>query len=232
MSITKYQHIFFDLDKTLWDFDRNSKEALVEIAESENFKNRGVDIDAFCEAYNEVNILMWDLHRKGEANKETIREERFVLTLKKLNIIDSDLAARLNESYMHKAIAKTHLMPHTIEVLDYLSEKYKLHIITNGFEESQRKKINNCGLEKYFTNLITSESTGHTKPDRRIFEFALKVSEAKRRQSIMVGDHLEVDIIGARRAGMDQAYVNVSPMTRREKVTFHVNSLLELKKVL
>jgi len=231
--LTNYQHIFFDLDKTLWDYDRNSNEALVEIHSHEKLSEKySLDVNSFIDVYNEVNILMWQYHREGKLDKEGLRSQRFILVLEQLGIKEDSLAARLNEGYMRSAMNKTNLMPHAIEILNHLFEKYKLHIITNGFEESQRHKIKNSGIDKYFTNIITCESADCTKPDRKIFEFALRAADAKRRTSLMVGDHLEVDIVGARRVGIDQAYVNSSPMRRREKVTYHVNTLLELKKIL
>lgn len=229
----KYEHIFFDLDKTLWDYDRNSNEALQEIYTIEKLgENFNIQMSSFIDVYHEINILMWQYHREGKIGKEGLRNQRFVLMLEKLGVKDGMLAARLNEGYMKSAVYKKHLMPYTIEVLDHLQEKYKLHIITNGFEESQGLKLKNSGLARYFTHVITCESAGCTKPDRKIFEYALRVSGAKRRKSLMVGDHLEVDIIGARRVGMDQAYVNSLPMTRREKVTYHISSLQGLKEIL
>lgn len=228
-----YEHLFFDLDNTLWDFDKNSEEALIEIYNSEKlFDKFRLSIDSFILSYKNINQLMWKYHREGKVNKESLRQQRFILTFEHLGIKDDELAAKLNEQYIQRAMAKTHLMPHTIETLDYLKEKYTMHIITNGFEESQTVKLKTSGIHHYFTNLVTCESASCTKPNRKIFEYALKVADTKRKKSLMIGDNLEIDIIGARRAGIDQVLVSNTPLNRREKITYHIPTLLHLKKIL
>jgi len=231
--LKQYQHIFFDLDHTLWDFDRNSRETLEELFEIYSLKNYGIDVfEDFISTYKQVNDMKWDEYRKGIITKEKLRATRFYDTLLRFEIDHPELAADIDREYINRSPHKTHLFPHATEVLGYLAEKYHLHIITNGFTEVQNIKITQSGLSPFFTQKITSEIAGYNKPDPEIFYFALKAANAKRQHSIMIGDNLQVDIMGARRVGIDQVFFNTHKVPHTEKVTFEIIHLNDLKNIL
>ncbi len=224
-----YQHIFFDLDRTLWDFETNSNETLIELAQKYNLIERGIDsIENFIQEYLIINDALWVQYGKSLITKETLRFDRFHKTFLKYNIDDKKLVENIGNDYVAQSPYKTNLFPHTHEVLDYLSKKYTLHIITNGFEEVQHIKIKNCGIENYFSEIITSERAGYKKPDTRIFKFSLDVANATISNSLMVGDNLEADIIGAKEAGIHQVYFNPNEEKHSEKITYEIKSLKQL----
>jgi len=204
-----YTDLFFDLDRTLWDFDRNSQETFLDIHNKYNLPGRGItDFDEFMTRYHKINSELWDYYRKGQIEKEVLNVSRFSLTLSSYGIKDKLLSEGLAKDYVEISPTKNHLYPDAHSVLEYLSAKYVLHIITNGFEEIQLRKLKNAGLEKFFSNVITSEDAGYKKPDINIFRYALAVSKVNPEQSLMIGDDIEVDIIGARDAGIDQVLVD------------------------
>lgn len=228
-----YKTIFFDLDHTLWDFETNSTEALVEIADKYDFKAIGIpSIELFLQTYFHINEKMWEDYRKGLIDMPTLRYGRFQKALSHFNIFDKALSQSIANDYISTAPYKTNLFPHTKEVLTYLSGKYPIHIITNGFQDVQLVKIKNCGIEHFFTHVITSEKTGFKKPDIRVFEHALITADTTAAESIMIGDCLDADIGGARNAGIDQVYFNPKGYKHAEKMTHEINSLKELITIL
>jgi putative hydrolase of the HAD superfamily len=228
----KYQHIFFDLDRTLWDFDSNSYECLSEIITKYDLDSMMEDASLLIEAYHRNNLELWELYRKGQMTKEVLRTLRFRMSLAEFGIDDEVLARKIGEDYLRNTSRKTILIPHTLEILDYLRSKYHLHIITNGFQETQEKKLRNSGLDKYFTSMTTSETVGHNKPRPEIFHHAISSVHARKVNCLMVGDDLEVDIAGARNFGIDQVFLNRDEIRHTDPVTYEINSLLELKEIL
>ena len=155
------KHIFFDLDRTLWDFEFNSHNTLLEICNKFNLYDKGItDYEEFIKKYKVHNEQLWDLYRVNKISQKDLRRERFQRTLSDYNIIDPILAEKMGEDYIDICPKKNKLFPYTIEVLEYLSEKYNLHIITNGFEKVQHIKLKYSNLEKYFDKIITSEQIG------------------------------------------------------------------------
>jgi putative hydrolase of the HAD superfamily len=228
-----YTHIFFDLDRTLWDFDRNSLETFADIHLKYDLQGRGVSsFDEFMRTYQKINLELWDYYRKGEIRKEVLNVKRFSLTLDTFGITDGYLSESIAQDYVSISPTKNHLYPGTIEILEYLVLEYKLYIITNGFEEVQHSKLKNSNLERFFTHVITSEDAGCKKPDVNIFKYALAVAGAKPDTSLMVGDDIEVDIDGARSAQIDQVLVDYEKIFAKSAATFYVNSLYELKNIL
>ncbi|HEY0031375.1 MAG TPA: YjjG family noncanonical pyrimidine nucleotidase [Bacteroidia bacterium] len=228
-----YETIFFDLDHTLWDFNTNSFEALTELSQKYKLTEKGVNsVNTFIEEYLVINDRLWVQYRNGLITKEELRYKRFSLALQKYGIADSDLATAIGNDYIAISPYKTNLFPHAIEALEYLSEKYPLHIITNGFEEVQHLKLKNCKLDIYFTEVITSERSGFQKPDARMFEFSLTTTNAKQETSLMIGDSLEADIQGARNSGIRQIYFNPGSAIHSEKVTHEIKNLNELMTLL
>jgi putative hydrolase of the HAD superfamily len=228
----KYKHIFFDLDRTLWNFEKNALEAFKDIISRFDLSSYFPDVAKFVLEYHEINEDMWEKYRKGEIKKDFLRVERFRLLLKKFNIVDEALAEKISETYIKIAPRKTHLEPYTIELLEYLKEKYRLYIITNGFNEVQFIKMESSGIDKYFEKVYTSDNVGSKKPKPEIFAHSLNTVNAKKKESLMIGDDLEVDIIGARNYGIDQIYYNPNGIVHNEKTTFEVKSLKEIIEIL
>lgn len=228
-----YKHIFFDLDRTLWDFDRNAGETFNDIHDKYYLKDRGIaDLDDFMSIYHKINLELWDQYRKGLIRKEELNVQRFSLTLDSFGIKDNGLSESIAKDYIEISPTKKHLYPGTYQLLEYLSSKYKLHIITNGFEEVQHRKLKHSELDQYFSCIITSEDAGYKKPHINIFKYAFSVAEALPAESLMIGDDIEVDIIGAKEAGMDQVLVDFDRILPDSSATYYVNSLFELKLIL
>lgn len=233
MQPTRYKHLFFDLDRTLWDFDRNASETFNEIHDKYYLKERGItDFDDFMDVYHKINLELWNQYRKGQIKKEELNVQRFSLTLSSFGIEDDGLSMNIAKDYIEISPTKKHLYPGTYQLLEYLNTKYKLHIITNGFEEVQHKKLMHSKLTQYFTSIITSEDAGYKKPDINIFKYAFSVAKAIPAESLMIGDDIEVDIIGAKNAGMDQVLVDFDRVLPDLAATYYVNSLFELKLIL
>ncbi|MFZ4399309.1 MAG: YjjG family noncanonical pyrimidine nucleotidase [Bacteroidales bacterium] len=231
--MSKYKHVFFDLDRTLWDFDNNSLETFKDLYNIYNIKSvLNCSFIDFHKTYIKHNTKLWDAYRKAEIKKEFLSVQRFLLTLNDFGNNNLDMAYQMSEDYIKLSPQKNLLFPDTHEVLDYLRNKYFLHIITNGFVEVQFEKIKNSGLGKYFTHAITSEEAGFQKPDKQIFEFSLRKTGAKAEESIMIGDDLNVDILGAKQVGIDQVFFNYSGVTHNEEISYEIKSLLELKEIL
>jgi putative hydrolase of the HAD superfamily len=230
-----YKHIFFDLDHTLWDFEKNSEETLFTLFHEFGLAEFGkFDCDSFYKKYKFVNYLMWDLYNKGKIDQKELRESRFVKTLTGLGLEPHQVPVGISEAYTDLCPQKTAVFPYTFEVLDYLKPKYGLHIITNGFKDVQYIKMNGSKLTDYFGEIVTSECCGYKKPDKRIFEHALDRIQVRPEECLMIGDNLECDIDGARLAGMDQVFFNPEKSKSKlaPKPTYHIHCLSELQAML
>jgi putative hydrolase of the HAD superfamily len=228
----KYKHIFFDLDRTLWDFDQNMRLTLQEIYNRHNLGSAFANYESFHNSFVGHNERLWDYYRKGNMKKEILRFKRFDLTLRDAGIKNEFLAQTIGEEYITESPMKTTLIPYTIETLEYLHTKYNLHIITNGFNEVQFTKLKLCGIEKYFQKVITSEMSGFHKPRPEAFSHPLSVVNAKKQESLMVGDDLEIDVLGAKNFGMDQVFYNPEGIAHSESVTYEIKSLKGLIDIL
>lgn len=229
----KYKHLFFDLDHTLWDFETNASETLVEIYSRFMLREKGiVSSDGFINMYKSINEKMWDDYEKGKISKEYLRTHRYYKTLLSFGIDDKKLAESIGQYYVEESPKKTNLFPGAIETLKYLFENYKLHIITNGFVEVQYIKLRNSGLHTFFDKIIISEEAGSNKPQRKIFRFALSRTGALANESIMIGDNLETDIKGAKKSGLDQCFFNPMKKPHGENVTYEIIALGELRGIL
>lgn len=229
----QYKHIFFDLDHTLWDFDTNSRKALEQIFTEEKLAERGIPVfDNFHNRYMPINDRYWARYHNQIVSKEQLRVGRFADTLKEFGVFDNALAERMAQNYLDYSPRMTALFADTIEVLNYLQPKYKMHLITNGFAEAQWVKLENSGLKPFFEHIIISEEVGTQKPDIQIFNIAMERALTNCAECIMIGDNYNTDIIGARKAGIDQIYFNPKKPHKREPATFEINSLIELKDIL
>lgn len=229
----KYKHIFFDLDNTLWDFENNSTETLTELFHHHQLKNIGIQsAEVFIEKYKLRNQMMWEQYRMGKIEKATLRNDRFTLTFWDMGI-DTDLVPlSLADDYVYLSPRKNRLFPYAIDTLNYLSGKYQLHIITNGFEEAQTIKLKSSDLEHLFDHVIISEHTGFKKPDVNIFNYALAKTSSIPDECLMIGDGLEIDVLGALNAGWDAVFFNPGKIAHDRFTTYEINCLSELKQLL
>jgi putative hydrolase of the HAD superfamily len=226
------KHIFFDLDRTLWDFEANSKKTLEEIFISFDLKNNIEHFNHFHHSYLRINAELWQKYGKKKISKEELRDSRFKNTLKNHDIHDDDLAQKISQAYIDLSPKKTQLFPGTIETLTDLGEKgYKMHIITNGFVEVQYIKLRESKLEHYFDVIVCSEHVGFNKPDKRIFNHALTLANAKAQESLMIGDDLKVDILGANQVGLEA--ILFDPEKKHKSQAFKIiHSINELSTIL
>ncbi|HLG38756.1 MAG TPA: YjjG family noncanonical pyrimidine nucleotidase [Chitinophagaceae bacterium] len=234
----KYRHLFFDLDHTLWDFEANARATLSELYDLLKLKERGVyDFDLFYRNYLIYNEKLWERYRNGYIKQEELRVKRMWLTLLDFKIADEKLAEEMNIRFLDLLPTRTLLFPHTKEILQYLLDKnYVLHVLTNGFEKTQYSKLKYSGLSIYFKEVITSEGSNSLKPQKEIFEFAFQKTNARPEESIMIGDTIEVDILGAVNAGIDQVHVNHLtrervPVMDKKLPTYTVYALKELEEI-
>lgn len=229
----KYKHLFFDLDHTLWDFDANAKITLTEIYSFFNLESLGVQpFEEFYRHYMHHNEILWNRYHKGYINGEELKWKRMWRTLLEFKIGDEKLARDMSGKFLELLPTRKLLFPHTIEILNYLSDKnYELHMITNGFEKVQWSKLENSGLGGYFKNVITSETSNSLKPRKEIFDYAMLKAGATLSNSIMLGDNQDADIQGAINAGMDSVFVNHINATTTLKPTYTITHLKELENI-
>ena len=228
-----YKDLFFDLDHTIWDFELNSKETLWDLHLKYELEAKGINnFDEFYSIYSVHNHKLWDRYTKGFIKQEELRWKRIYLSLLDYKIADEALSKEMSVDYLDILPNKKNLFPYTIEILEYLKSKdYSMHLITNGFESVQFKKIKNSNLADYFTEVITSEASNSLKPNKEIFEYALKVSNANVETSIMIGDNEDADIQGAINAGMDSIFVNHLQIQPTVPATHTITHLKELENI-
>jgi putative hydrolase of the HAD superfamily len=202
----KVTDVFFDLDHTLWDFDKNSALTFQKIFDDQKLD---IELPDFLEVYMPANLKFWKLFREEKITKIELRYQRLKSVFDTMGYVASDdLINLLSEEYINHLSSFNTLFPNTIEVLDYLQPKYKLHIITNGFQEVQDKKLRNSGIHSYFDQIIDSEMAGVKKPNPIIFNLALDRAGALPEKSLMIGDSLEADIMGAKSVGLHTIHFN------------------------
>lgn len=224
-----YQHLFFDLDHTLWDFERNSAETLAELYETYDLPALGfTNVTQFQRTFSTINHGLWDRYNRGVITSEELRTSRFKLVFQACNLTNAPVPPGLSEAYIQQCSRKPYLLPYATEVLDYLQTKYPLHIITNGFADIQGVKMDSAGITAYFQNVVTSESAGCKKPQRAIFEYAVQAAGADPVTSLMIGDNLDCDIVGAQQAGLDTVYLNPERLPHAVQPTYEITSLQEL----
>lgn len=224
-----YQHLFFDLDHTIWDFDKNAEETLQELFLVYDLPKLGLHSpDLFIETYTRNNHQLWADYHTGKIDKQTLRETRFKKTFLDLGLSPDVIPGQFEDDYVAICPTKTNLFEGAHETLQYLQAKYTMHLITNGFKESQDLKIRGAGIGRYFNQVIVSEDVGVNKPDPAIFRHALDVAGAEKETSIMIGDSLEADVMGALNFGMDAVYFNPAGLPKPAHVPLQITRLNEL----
>lgn len=230
----KYQHLFFDLDHTIWDFETNAKESLQDLYTSHNLAGRGVDsFDHFFDHYSAHNHRLWDRYTKGFIKQEELKWKRMWLALLEYKIADEKLSRQMSLDFLEVLPTKKALFDGATELLTYLQGKgYQMHLVTNGFENVQHQKIKHAGIAPYFGAVITSEASNSLKPHREIFEFALNASNATVEASLMIGDNEAADIQGGINIGMDTVFVNHLEVVPTVPATYTITHLKELENFL
>ncbi len=225
--MTNIKHLFFDLDHTLWDFEKNSQLTFKRIFQE---KNISVNFTEFIETYIPINLTYWKLFRNEKITKPNLRYSRLKDTFDKINYeISDNLINEIAVDYINYLPHFNNLLEGAIETLDYLKNSYELHIITNGFEEVQKLKIEKSGLSKYFNVVVTSECLGIKKPNPEIFQHALSKAKALPEESVMIGDSYEADIEGAINIGMNTIHLTDN---KTDNNNISINSLSNLKQYL
>lgn len=223
------KHIFFDLDHTLWDFETNSNKTFSFIFEKNGLE---VEFDKFIEVYQPINHRYWKLFRENKVSKADLRYGRLNEAFDAINFeVSDEMIHLLSVDYITYLADHNVLFDNAIPVLEYLKKRYTMHIITNGFEEVQHRKLRNSNLLPYFDQIITSEKVGVKKPDPKIFEYAMNVTGAGAQESMMIGDNFEADILGAINVGMQVIFCKFNGEIATRKVPM-VDNLIELKSLL
>jgi putative hydrolase of the HAD superfamily len=228
-----YKYVFIDLDDTIWDFHANAKSSLQELYTQKNLGKYFDSFEQYFSLYAKRNLELWDLYGRGEITKDYLSRERFSHPLTQVGIDNSELAFQIVNEYLEMLPSRTALVPYAIELLEYLHPKYPLTIVSNGFIEVQYKKLRSANIEHYFSHVVLSEEANALKPDKRIFEHALSLNNAAARDTIMIGDSYEADIIGAQNAGIDQIWYNPNSAKDTTKpATYYIYSLESIMNIL
>ena len=235
----KYSHVFFDIDNTLWDFRKNSRLAM-QTAFNSLITNIDVSFDTFFTAYSKHNKLLWEAYHSQQITKKELTRKRFELTFDELNIRQTD-PVKMNECYLAEIPKQKHLNAGVTELLEYLTQKrYYLSIISNGFSEVQSQKLETSGISGFFSSMFISEDVKAPKPEKEIFEAAVKSTNAKKSKSIMIGDDWELDILGAYNYGIDSIYyqpdyygdVRLEIEKKGKNTIYPIQNFDEVKKIL
>ncbi|ARK08919.1 YjjG family noncanonical pyrimidine nucleotidase [Fibrella sp. ES10-3-2-2] len=228
-----YKHLFFDLDHTLWDFDRNSSESITEIYTAHRLNELGISSsDAFAETFITVNRKLWRDYDLDLIGHEYIRQHRFPMVFNALGVEDTQCCADLNADYLRLLPQKAHLTESARELLEYLHGRYRMHIITNGFAEIQAVKMAASDIAHFFEEVITTQSADAKKPNPRIFEYALQASGATVAESLMLGDNYEADILGAKAVGLNTVFYNPKGEQVDDPATYDIRHWSELMRIL
>jgi putative hydrolase of the HAD superfamily len=230
----KYRHLFFDLDHTLWDFETNALHALKDVYQQLCLAEKGITpFEDFYSRYLHHNEILWGRYHKGFITADELKWKRMWRTLLDFKLANEAFARELSAAFLDILPEKKGVFPYTFEILTYLKNKgYILHLITNGFEKTQWRKLNSSGLNLFFDEVITSEGSNSVKPQKEIFDFALMKTGALPEQSIMLGDNPEADIAGAVNAGWDSVFVNHNQLPVTFSCTYSIQHLKELEGIL
>ena len=229
MKLRGITDIFFDLDHTLWDFDKNSALAFDKIFKINNIN---ANLNDFLDQYKEINFQYWKLYRDAKIDKDVLRFGRLNDTFSILSYaIDKDLIEKLATDYIAYLTDNNYLYDDAIAILEYLYKNYNLHILSNGFEEVQSKKLIKSNILHYFKTVTNGEDVGVKKPHPQIFHHAIQKANTSIAKSIMIGDGYEADILGALNVGMDVIYFDEYQKSTHPDIKI-INTLLELKKYL
>lgn len=228
-----YKHLFFDLDRTFWDVDRNQYDGMHEIYDTFLMGTYFPDFDTFFNTFKEINERLWIQYRDGIVKREYLRNHRFVELLSRVGITDHELALNMSNEYLRIGPTYNALLPNSVEILEYLeSKQYPMSLITNGFNEVQFHKVEYSGLKRFFQRITTSEFAGVSKPNAGIFEYAMRKAEVHASECVMIGDDIYSDIYGASMVGLDTIFLNVAGAEHDQRPTHEIRGLEQLRNIL
>lgn len=224
------EHIFFDLDHTLWDYNSNCKDALFQMVKTHGLEQLGVtDVAFFYQTFNTINERLWDLYDSRQISQVELRVRRFKEVFESMNLPNIQNFEHWNDIYLEISPNLPHLIDGAVEILEYLAPKYHLHIITNGFDEIQNKKLVAGQILHYFKEIITSQSSGYRKPENGIFKYAFEKTNATPKNAVMIGDNPNTDILGAHKLDMFYIFYNPTEQTFNLNENWQVKHLEQIK---
>lgn len=227
----KIQHIFFDLDNTLWDHRKNAYLTIKDLFEKQEITlHYNIDFEEFHSVYHDINESLWEKIRDGIIGKEYLRKHRFYDSFKHFGVDDEVLSQYFEEHFLDKILNYNELVEGAEYILEYLKSKhYTLHIISNGFQEVTERKCILSGIDKYFKTITSADSVGVRKPNPKIFDYSLGLAEAKKQESIMIGDDWIADVVGSQNYGLDVIFFDVYKENRQEEGLKAITHLLQIK---
>lgn len=229
----QYKHLFFDLDRTFWDVDRNQYDGMHEIYSTFLMGTYFSSFDDFFNIFKGINESLWIQYRDGMIKREYLRNHRFVDLLSRVGIHDQNLALDMSNEYLRVGPTYNALLPHSIETLEYLESKgYPMSLITNGFNEVQFHKVEYSGMKRFFQRITTSEFAGVNKPNAGIFEYAMRKAEVRPSECVMIGDDIYSDVYGALSVGMDCIFLNTHGAEHDQRPTHEIRTLDQLRSIL
>lgn len=230
----KIQHIFFDLDNTLWDHRKNAYLTIKTLFETKEISlEYNIDFEDFHAVYHEINEKLWEDIRDGLIGKEYLREHRFYDTFKHFGVENKELSLYFEEHFLDKILNHNELVEGAEDILEYLKSKnYTLHIISNGFKEVTERKCILSGIAHYFHTITSADSVGVRKPNPEIFEYSLGLSNAKKEESILIGDDWIADVVGSQNFGIDVIFFDVYKENKQEEGLKSITHLLQIKNFL
>ena len=224
-----YKNLFFDLYNTLWAFSANARDTYEEMYRKYDYDRFFDSFEHYYSLYQRRNLELWAEYADGKVTKEELNRQRYLYPLEAVGAGDSALAEAYEKDALATIPTKSKLMPHAREVLEYLSAKYNLYILSNGFKELQFHKMRSSDIDKYFRKVVLSDDIGILKPWPEIFHFALSATQSELNDSLMIGDSWENDIAGAAGVGMHQVFYNLSGRTDLPFTpTYQITDLKEL----
>ncbi|MBQ0139812.1 MAG: YjjG family noncanonical pyrimidine nucleotidase [Kurthia sp.] len=225
----QYNHLLFDLDDTILDFQATQFRAINRIIK---VYAPQIDEEIFNTTYNEINHHLWAKYENGEIMKNDIITKRFALTFEKLAIdADGQLAAKDYQKFLSEGYD---LLPHAIETLKQVKQAgYCLYVVSNGELHTQMSRLAGAKLTHYFDAVYISEQTGSQKPNKKFFEYVFANSpEIEKSKALMIGDSITSDIQGAKNSGLDSCWFNVFETKQKSNATFEVMNHKQLQKLL
>lgn len=206
----KIRHIFFDLDNTLWDHNKNARLTLEELFEDHKIQESfAIPFNDFYEVYHEINEDLWIKIRDGIIDKDYLRKHRFYDTFLKFNLDDFELSQTFEHQFLDEIVKYNELVPSSLDILEYLKKKgYTIHIISNGFRDVTHRKVEESGIKAYITTITSADDVGVRKPNPKVFNYAINLAKATKQESIIIGDDWVADIKGAKDFGIDAIYFN------------------------
>jgi 2-haloacid dehalogenase len=221
-----YQLFLLDLDDTLLDFKASEKRSFLHTMHELGLCD---DIEALFAQYQAINVDLWKRFETGDVSKDFLKVERFRKTFALSGIdLAPELASRL---YLESLPDTVVLIDGAKQVCETLSRIGEVGIVTNGVESIQNRRIAASGLSDFISFVATSEACGHAKPDVRFFEYATKMARTfSKETSIIIGDRLDADILGANRYGIDSCWFNPDGLANTSAAlpTYEVASLHDI----